>query len=98
MHNSVLVYINENNEKEILLQANDNFGYSSPTVIDDNNIALIVTDNGIKHIAIFNYNNKTLKYIDTKDNTLNYVRYLKYSNNKLLSYNNNDRFYKLGRN
>lgn len=97
LHNSVLVYINENNEKEILLQANDNFGYGFPAVIDDNNIALIVTENGIKHIAIFNYNNKTLKYIDTKDNTLNYVRYLKYSNNKLLfSYNNNDRFYKLG--
>ncbi len=97
LHNSILVYINENNEKEILLQANDNFGYSSPTVIDDNNIALIVTENGIRHIAIFNYNNKSLRYIDTKDNTLNYVRTLRYSNNKLLfSYNNNDRFYKLG--
>ena len=97
LHNSILVYINENNKKEILLQANDNFGYSSPAVIDDNNIALIVTENGIKHIAIFNYNNKSLRYIDTKDNTLNYVRTLRYSNNKLLfSYNNNDRFYKLG--
>ena len=97
LHNSILVYINENNEKEILLQANDNFGYSSPAVIDDNNIALIVTENGIKHIAIFNYNNKSLRYIDTKDNTLNYVRTLRYSNNKLLfSYNNNNRFYKLG--
>lgn len=97
LHNSILVYINENNEKEILLQANDNFGYSYPAVIDDNNIALIVTDNGVKHIAIFNYNDKSLRYIDTKDNTLNYVRTLRYSNNKLLfSYNNNDRFYKLG--
>lgn len=97
LHNSILIYINENNEKEILLQANDNFGYSSPTVIDDDNIALIVTENGVKHIAIFNYNNKSLRYIDTKDNTLNYVRYLRYSNNKLLfSYNNNDRYYKLG--
>ena len=97
LHNSILVYINENGEKEILLQANDNFGYSSPTVIDDNNIALIVTENGIKHIAIFNYNNKSLRYIDTKDNTLNYVRTLRYSNNKVLfSYNNNDKFYKLG--
>lgn len=97
LHNSILVYINENNEKEILLPANDNFGYSSPAVIDDNNIALIVTDNGVKHIAIFNYNDKSLKYIDTKDKTLNYVRYLKYSNNKLLfSYNNDDRYYKLG--
>ena len=97
LHNSILVYINENGEKEILLQANDNFGYSSPTVIDDNNIALIVTENGIKHIAIFNYNNKSLRYIDTKDNTLNHVRTLKYSKGKLLfAYNNNDRFYKLG--
>ena len=97
LHNSILVYINENDEKEILLPANDSFGYSSPAVIDDNNIALIVTENGIKHIAVFNYNNKSLKYIDTKDNTLNYVRYLRYSNNKLLfSYNNNDRYYKLG--
>ncbi|MEI0485332.1 TreP protein [Brachyspira intermedia] len=97
LHNSILIYINENNEEEILLPANDNFGYSSPAVIDDNNIALIVTENGVKHIAIFNYNNKSLRYIDTKDNTLNYVRTLRYSNNKLLfSYNNNDRFYKLG--
>ncbi|WP_295156877.1 TreP protein [uncultured Brachyspira sp.] len=97
LHNSILVYINENNEKEILLPANDNFGYSSPAVIDDNNIALIITENGIKHLAVFNYNNKSIKYIDTKDNTLNYVRYLRHSNNKLLfSYNNDDRYYKLG--
>lgn len=97
LHNSILVYINENNEKEILLPANDNFGYSSPTIIDDDNIALIVTENGIKHIAVFNYINKTLKYIDAKDKTLNYVRYLRYSGNKLLfSYNSDDRFYKLG--
>ena len=97
LHNSVLIYIDENNEKEILLPANDSFGYSFTTVIDDDNIALIVTENGVKHIAIFNYNNKSLRYIDTKDNTLNYVRYLRHSNNKLLfSYNNDDKFYKLG--
>ncbi len=97
LHNSILVYINENNEKEILLEANDSFGYGFPAVIDDNNIALIVTENGVKHIAIFNYNDKSLKYIDTKDNTLDYVRYLRYSNDKLIfSYNNNDRYYKLG--
>lgn len=95
LHNSIFVYINENNEKEILLQANDNFGYSAPAVIDDNNIALIVTDNGIKHIAIFNYETKSLRYIDSKD--LNYVRYLRYSNDRLIfSYNNDDKYYKLG--
>ncbi|WP_300366148.1 TreP protein [Brachyspira sp.] len=97
LHNSILIYINENNEKEILIPANDNFGYSSPAVIDDDNIALIVTEKGVKHIAIFNYNNKSIKYIETQDNTLNYVRTLRHSNNKLLfSYNNNDKYYKLG--
>ena len=97
LHNAVLLYIDENGNKETLLEANDNFSYSSPTVIDDNNIALIITDYGIKKIAIFNYQTKTLRYIETKDDTLNYVKYLRYSNGKLLfSYNNNDRFYKLG--
>ncbi len=97
LHNSILVYIDENDNKEILLNANDNFSYSSPTVIDDYNIALIVSDYGIRHIAIFNYETKTLRYINSRDDSLNYVRYLKYSNGKLLfSYNNNDRFYKLG--
>ena len=97
LHNPILIYIDENNNKEILLEANDNFSYISPTVIDDNNIALIISDYGIRHIAIFNYQTKTLKYVDTKDDSLNFVRYLRYSNGKLLfSYNNNDRFYKLG--
>ena len=97
LHNPILIYIDENNNKEILLEANDNFSYISPTVIDDNNIALIISDYGIRHIAIFNYQTKTLQYIETKDDSLNFVRYLRYSNGKLLfSYNNNDRFYKLG--
>ena len=97
LHNTILIYIDENNNKEILLEANDNFSYISPTVIDDNNIALIISDYGIRHIAIFNYQTKTLQYIETKDDSLNFVRYLRYSNGKLLfSYNNNDRFYKLG--
>ena len=97
MHNPILIYIDENDNKEILLEANDNFSYISPTVIDDNNIALIISDYGIRHIAIFNYQTKTLKYVDTRDDSLNFVRYLRYSNGKLLfSYNNNDRFYKLG--
>lgn len=97
LHNSILVYIDENDNKEILLNANYNFSYSSPTVIDDNNIALIVSDYGIRHIAIFNYETKTLRYINSRDDSLNYVRYLRYSNGKLLfSYNDNDRFYKLG--
>ena len=97
LHNPILIYIDENDNKEILLEANDNFSYISPTVIDDNNIALIISDYGIRHIAIFNYQTKTLKYVDTKDDSLNFVRYLRYSNGKLLfSYNNNDRFYKLG--
>ena len=97
LHNPILIYIDENNNKEILLEANDNFSYISPTVIDDNNIALIISDYGIRHIAIFNYQTKTLKYVDTRDDSLNFVRYLRYSNGKLLfSYNNNDRFYKLG--
>ena len=97
LHNPILIYIDENNNKEILLEANDNFSYISPTVIDDNNIALIISDYGIRHIAIFNYQTKTLKYVDTRNDSLNFVRYLRYSNGKLLfSYNNNDRFYKLG--
>ncbi len=97
LHNPILIYIDENDNKEILLEANDNFSYISPTVIDDNNIALIISDYGIRHIAIFNYQTKTLQYIETKDDSLNFVRYLRYSNRKLLfSYNNNDRFYKLG--
>lgn len=97
LHNSILVYIDENDNKEILLNANDNYSYSSPTVIDDNNIALIVSDYGIRHIAIFNYETKTLRYINSRDDSLNYARYLRYSNGKLLfSYNDNDRFYKLG--
>ena len=97
LHNSILIYIDENNNKEILLDANDNYSYSSPTVIDDNNIALIVSEYGKRHIAIFNYQTKNLKYVETKDDTLNYVKYLKNSNGKILfSYNNNDRFYKLG--
>ena len=97
LHNTILIYIDENDNKEILLEANDNFSYISPTVIDDNNIALIISDYGIRHIAIFNYQTKTLQYIETKDDSLNFVRYLRYSNGKLLfSYNNNDRFYKLG--
>ena len=58
LHNPILIYIDENNNKEILLEANDNFSYISPTVIDDNNIALIISDYGIRHIAIFNYQNK----------------------------------------
>ena len=97
LHNSILIYIDENDNKEILLNANDNYSYSSPTVIDDNNIALIVSDFGIKKIAIFNYQTKTLRYIETRDETLNYVKYLKNSNGKILfSYNDNDRFYKFG--
>ena len=97
LHNTILIYIDENENKEILLEANDNFSYSSPTVIDDNNIALIVSEFGKRHIAIFNYQTKTLRYVDTKDESLNFARYLRYSNGKLLfSYNNNDRFYKLG--
>ena len=97
LHNSILIYIDENDNKEILLNANDNYSYSSPTIIDDNNIALIVSDYGIRRIAIFNYETKTLRYINSGDDSLNYVRYLKYSNGKLLfSYNDNDRFYKLG--
>ncbi|WP_432633120.1 TreP protein [Brachyspira sp.] len=97
LHNAVLVYIDENDNKEILLEANDNYSYSSPTVIDDNNIALIVSEFGKRHIAIFNYQTKTLRYVETRDESLNFARYLRYSNGKLLfSYNNNDRFYKLG--
>ena len=97
LHNPILVYIDENENKEILLDANDNFSYSFPTIIDDNNIALIITDYGRRHIAIFNYETKTLRYVNDRDDSLNFVRYLRYSNGKLLfSYNDNDRFYKLG--
>ena len=97
LHNTTFIYIDENNNREVLLEPNDTITYTSPTVIDDNTVALIVIDNGIKHIAVYDYNNKTLKYVNTQDNTLNYVRYLRYSNNRLLfSYNNDDTFYRLG--
>ncbi len=97
LHNSTFIYIDENNNIEELLPPNDNITYSSPTVIDENSIAIIITEKGIKRIAIYNYNDKTLKYVNSYNNTLNYVRYLKESNGKILfSYNNNDRFYKLG--
>ena len=97
LHNSTFIYIDKNNNIKELLPPNDTITYSSPTVIDDSKIALIITDNGIKRIAIYNFNDNTLEYINSYDNTLNYVRYLKESNGKILfSYNNNDRFYKLG--
>lgn len=98
LHNSTLVYINEEKNIELILPPNNYISYSSPSVIDEDNIALIVTEEGIKSIRILNYKDKTLKNIEIEnENVLKYVRYLRYSSGKLIfSYDDNDRFYKPG--
>jgi len=101
LHNSKLVYINEDGEEELLLPPNSNYSYSMPVRIDDNRIALIVVENGIKSIRILDYEKNTLSKIGTtlinNESIWKYVRSLNYSKNKILfSFNDDDRFYKLG--
>lgn len=98
LHNSTLVYIDIEGNTELLLPPNNYISYSNPAVIDENKIALIVTENGIKSIRIFDYSAKTLQNIEIENKeVLKYVRYLRYSSQKLVfSYDDNDRFYKAG--
>ena len=97
LHNSTLIYITPDGITELLLPPSYQYAYSSPVAIDDENIALIVTEEGIKSIRIYNYENKTLSKIETNNDELfRYVRTLNYADSKLFfSYDNDDRFYKL---
>ena len=101
LYNSTLIYINENGEKEILLPPNEKYSYQLPVKIDDNKIALIVVENGIKSIRILDYENNTLSKVGStlsnNDAIWKYVKNLNYSKGKILfSFNDDDRFYKLG--
>lgn len=101
LKNTTIVYVNSNGYKELLLQANNNLSYYYPNVIDDNLIALIVVENGVKSLRILDYSKRTLSKISTplaNDSDIwKYIQYLNYSEGKLtFAYNDNDRMYKLG--
>ena len=102
LNNSYIAYYKDDGKtEEILLSPSKNISYDYPTVIDDDRIAFIYTDNGIRHLMIYNYNNKTISTIisdsQNDSNIWKYMRYLSYSDDKILfSYNDDDRFYKLG--
>ncbi len=101
LNNTYMAFFTDNGTTtEILLPPSRNIVYSYPTVIDDNKIALIYATDGIKQLAIYDYNTQKISIVKSNrkndEDIWKHIRYLSYSNNKLLfSYNDDDRFYKL---
>ncbi len=102
LNNTYMAFYNSDGQmEEILLPPSKNIDYKSPTVIDDNRIAFIYMKDGIKQLAIYDYTSKKISIVKSSrkddENIWKYMRYLSYNDNKLLfSYNDDDRYYKLG--
>lgn len=95
-----LAYFHNGANEKLLYPEYDVF-YYSPSPIDENKIALIVSEKGVRFLGIYDYEKKSLSKIKTplrndKD-VWRYIRSLSYNDGKLLfAYNDNDEFYKLG--
>lgn len=101
LNNTFLAFYDTNGEmSEMLIPPSKNAHHSYPTVIDDNRVAFIYAQNGVKQLAIYDYSSKTVSIVKSSskddENIWKHMNGLSYSDNKLLfSYNDDDRFYKL---
>jgi len=99
LHNTDLV-LAEGGKSRVLLAGSDTVMFSSPAVLDDRRIALIVAVGGARSIGILNVDSGKLSLLRPREEDaqlLTYVRQLSAAGGKLyFNYDSDDRFYKLG--
>jgi hypothetical protein len=100
LHNTDLVLIAKEGER-LLLSGSEGVMYSSPAVLDDARIALIVSVEGKRTIGVFDLDSGELRLLRPRgpgnEGLLDYVRQISASGGRLyFNYDSDDRMYKLG--
>ncbi len=103
LHNTDLVYVDAESRRT-LLSGGESLMFSSPAVLDDRRIALIVGIAGERRLGIFDADSGRLSLVKPgaspgggDSELFRYVRQLSASGGKLyFNYDSDDRFYKLG--
>ncbi|MGA2548449.1 MAG: hypothetical protein ABSF43_18055 [Rectinemataceae bacterium] len=100
LHNSDLIYT-EKGENRILLPGSEGVMYSSPAVLDEARVALIVSIEGRRTIGILDVDSGLLRLLRPRgpenEGLLDYVRQISASSGRIyFNYDSDDRMYKLG--
>jgi hypothetical protein len=100
LHNNSIVYEDFNGKREILFSGNENLMFSGPQALDNERIAFIAANRGIRELWIYNYATGELFKAENEEGKNDYWRYMRnltVSEGKLFfSHNADDRMYKLG--
>lgn len=101
LHHTDLVFVDKAGQRNILARGNDRILFSKPVPIDDSRIAVIMSIQGKRRLALFNVDTGTFYLVKTNladdDERWRYIRHLSVRENTLLfTYNHDHRFYKLG--
>jgi hypothetical protein len=99
LHNTDLVFVSREGT-EVLLPGSEEVMYSSPAVLDEKRLALIVAIGGRRSIGILDADSGSLSLVKPAEEDaelFTYVRQLSASEGKIyFNYNSDDRLYKLG--
>lgn len=100
LHNTDLVLV-EKGEKRLLLPGSQGVMYSSPAVLDEGRVALIVSIKGRRTIGILDVDSGLLRLVRPRgaenEGLLDYVRQISASGGRVyFNYDSDDRMYKLG--
>ena len=100
LHNTDLVYASESGSR-VLLSGSESVMYSSPAVLDDKRVALIVAVDGKRSIGILDLDSGKLGLVKSEGDEqglFTYVRQISAADGILyFNYDSDDRMYKLGR-
>jgi hypothetical protein len=99
LHNTDLVFATKS-ERRVLLSGSERLMFSSPAVLDERRVALIVAVGGVRSLGILDVDSLSLTLLRPQagdEGLFTYVRGLSSSDGKLcFSYDPDDRLYKLG--
>lgn len=100
LHDNRIVYRDAAGAERVLLQGNDERLFSAPAPINDDRIAFIVADRGVRRIGIYDFRTGVASLLSSgladDGERWRYARDLRSSDGRIFfSYDHDDRFYKL---